>query len=209
MPGPGRPPPPRPCMGRAWPKSIAALAALDQDFGAGSPDRDRRGLRRSLSPGRRHYRRWPSPTRLATGRRRRRSLCDLIDGFEEHGRTDWPAFEVHVQAISLLRTLGDGLTTVRADRGGRRPPRRERQAGRRDPLSSRPATGPQHLQRLHQPIDVRLGGEQGRGHPHAGSFATPSLATGRCRTGPAWSWPGRGSVVSLRGYYSAATATPA
>lgn len=39
-----------------------------------------------------------------------RALCDLVDGFEDAGATDWPAFDVHVQALRLLRTAGDGLS---------------------------------------------------------------------------------------------------
>lgn len=39
-----------------------------------------------------------------------RALCDLVDGFEETGATDWPAFDVHVQALRLLRAAGDNLS---------------------------------------------------------------------------------------------------
>ena len=39
-----------------------------------------------------------------------RALCDLVDGFEDAGVTDWPAFDVHVQALRLLRAAGDGLS---------------------------------------------------------------------------------------------------
>jgi len=44
-----------------------------------------------------------------------RALCDLVDGFEEAGATDWPAFDVHVRAPRLLRAAGDSLSAAIID----------------------------------------------------------------------------------------------
>jgi len=37
------------------------------------------------------------------------ALCSLADGCSQRGVKDWPAIDVHVQAISLLRAVGASL----------------------------------------------------------------------------------------------------
>ncbi|MBS0410475.1 MAG: hypothetical protein JSR86_11215 [Proteobacteria bacterium] len=87
------------------------LAALEADFGARAVGRGSRDLDEA-------YRlsgniidaafAFPAWNLDVAGR----ALCDLVDGFEEAGATDWPAFDVHVQALRLLRTAGDSLTAA-------------------------------------------------------------------------------------------------
>jgi len=38
------------------------------------------------------------------------ALCSLTDGCCQAGVKDWPAIDVHIQAVSLLRALGASLT---------------------------------------------------------------------------------------------------
>lgn len=85
------------------------LAALKRDFGAGAKDRDQRDLDEAYRlSGRIIDSAFAVPAwGLDTAGR---AVCDLVDGFEETGAADWPAFEVHVQAIALLRALGDSLS---------------------------------------------------------------------------------------------------
>ena len=39
-----------------------------------------------------------------------RALCDLADLSGEIGRWDWPAVEVHIEALRLLRSAGESMT---------------------------------------------------------------------------------------------------
>jgi hypothetical protein len=87
------------------------LAALEADFGQGAPHRAGRDLDEA-------YRlsgniidaafAFPAWSLDIAGR----ALCDLVDGFEEAGATDWPAFDVHVRALRLLRAAGDNLSAA-------------------------------------------------------------------------------------------------
>lgn len=87
----------------------AALAEIDQRFGAAAAGRD----------GEDYETLYVLATRIIDSSivvrnsgldDASRALCDLADLSSEIGRWDWPAVEVHVEALKMLRVAGEAMT---------------------------------------------------------------------------------------------------